>query len=449
MKRSSIRALLLAALLSVPGAVVADSHLSSDPVVEEARALVAAGRFEPALGLLRTLSPDRPDRVEVLFLTGLAAIGAAGSREDEAEREVLLDGAIAVLRDILNDHPELVRVRLELARAFFLKGEDDLARGHFERVLARGPHPVVAANINRFLGAIRARKRWSYRAGFALAPDSNLGSSSESEVIYIYDLPFQRDQDTSARSGVGAIVWGGAEYQHPVGEHLRLRAGADVVQREYAGSDFDRTSVALHAGPRWLIDARTEASVWATASRGWTGTRPNSDALGSRFEFKRRLSRRLTGEIHGWWQEQDYRASDHLDGSSGGLSVGGSWVVSPTVQANGSLGYGREHPQSIQWRNASRWVSAGVSVALPAGFTVGGSGELRFTDYQGQWFPFVRTGGGREDRTRVLRVSLYNRSFTVFGFSPQVVLVNEARTSNAQLYDYRRNRAELRFQRLF
>ena len=56
MKRSSIRALLLAALLSVPGAVVADSHLSSDPAVEEARAQVAADQFEPALGLLRTLT---------------------------------------------------------------------------------------------------------------------------------------------------------------------------------------------------------------------------------------------------------------------------------------------------------------------------------------------------------------------------------------------------------
>ena len=58
-------------------------------------------------------------------------------------------------------------------------------------------------------------------------------------------------------------------------------------------------------------------------------------------------------------------------------------------------------------------------------------------------------GSAREDETRILRLSLLNRAFTVFGFSPQLVLVNEERTSNAQLYDYQRNRAELRFQRLF
>ena len=114
-----------------------------------------------------------------------------------------------------------------------------------------------------------------------------------------------------------------------------------------------------------------------------------------------------------------------------------------------TLGYGRERPQEHVWRNATRWARAGVTVALPEGFTVGGGGELRRTDYRGRWYPFVLDGSAREDRTRILRVSVLNRSLTVFGFSPQLVLVNEARSSNAQLYDYKRNRAELRIQRLF
>ena len=444
-----IRALLLSVLLCVPGAAVADSHLSSDPAVDNARAFVSTGRFEAALEVLGTLDPDHPDRVDILFLTGMAAIGAAEAREDEAEREALLDGAIAVLRDVLIDRPELTRVRLELARAFFLKEEDDLAREHFERVLAGGPHPVVAANINGFLAAIRARKRWTYRAGAALAPDSNLGATSEEDVIYIYDLPFQRDIDTDARSGVGVIVWGGAEYQHPLGERVRLRAGADLVQREYGGSDFDRTAAGLHLGPRVLIDPITEASALATASREWSAGQPTNHTVGARVELRRRLSRQVTAQIHASWQERDYRTSDHLDGPLTAFSLGGSWLVSPTVQIDAGIGYSQERTEAETWRNAARWARAGVSVALPYGFTVGGSGEYRWTDYEGVWFPFVRDGSAREDETRILRLSLLNRAFTVFGFSPQLVLVNEERTSNAQLYDYQRNRAELRFQRLF
>ena len=114
-----------------------------------------------------------------------------------------------------------------------------------------------------------------------------------------------------------------------------------------------------------------------------------------------------------------------------------------------AIGYGRERPEAIPWRNSTRWARVGVSVALPLGFTLGGSGELRLTRYEGSWSPFVRDGSSRKDRTRTLRVSVFNRALTVFGLSPKLVLVNEARSSNAQLYDYRRNRAELRFQRQF
>ena len=44
--------------------------------------------------------------------------------------------------------PGLVRVRLELARAFFLKEEDSPATRHFEQVLAGQPPAAVALNVN-------------------------------------------------------------------------------------------------------------------------------------------------------------------------------------------------------------------------------------------------------------------------------------------------------------
>ena len=55
----------------------------------------------------------------------------------------------------------------------------------------------------------------------------------------------------------------------------------------------------------------------------------------------------------------------------------------------------------------------------------------------------------RADRTRSLRVSVHNRALTILGFSPQISLVNEVRTTNAQLYDYTRTGGELRFVRQF
>ena len=109
----------------------------------------------------------------------------------------------------------------------------------------------------------------------------------------------------------------------------------------------------------------------------------------------------------------------------------------------------REHPKSLVWRNSGPWARLGASFALPLGFTLGGSAELRRTRYEGRWWPYVPDGSSRRDRTTILRVSAFNRAFTVFGFSPRLVLVNEARESDAQLYDYRRTRLEVGFVQQF
>ena len=423
---------------------------SAVAAVAETRTLIEEGRFEEALGILRPLAQGRAVEANVLFLIGLAATGASqqpGLSGDE--REALLDEAIGSLRAMLIDRPDLVRIRLELARAFFLKGENDLARKHFEHVLAGSPPGPVAANVRRFLSEIRARRRWSLRAGFALAPDTNIGGTSAERIIYINDLPFRRDQAELTTSGIGVSVWGGWEYQHPLNERLRLRIGADASRREYAGRRFDQMFVSGHAGPRWLVGANTEASVLASAHRRWSANVPDYDAFGGRIEAGHRFTRRVTASARASWHDRRYRTRMFLDGPAMDASLSGAWVVTPTVRADAALGWGREQPERERWRNASRWLRLGASVILPRGFTVGGSGELRRTDYEGNWFPFTTTGEPREDRTRSLRVSVHNRVFAWKGFSPQLSLVHEVRTTNAQLYDYKRTGGELRFVRLF
>ena len=418
--------------------------------IAEARALIREGRFADALGILRPLARGREADPNVLFLIGMTATGASQQPGvSEADGEALLDEAIASFRAMLVDRPGLVRVRLELARAFFLKGEDDLSRRHFEYVLAGNPPQPVVANVRRFLSQIRARRRWDLHAGFALAPDTNIGGTSDERIIHINGLPFRRDAEDLTTSGIGLSLWTGGEYQYPLGERLRLRAGANVSQREYAGSRFDQTFVSGHVGPRWLVGRNTEASVLANAQRRWSAGAPDHDLLGVRLEAGHRFTRRVTASARTSWHERSYRTRTYLDGPIADVSLGGAWVVTPTVRADAALGWGRERPETERWRHERRWLRAGVSVALPRGFTVGGSGELRWTDYEGDWFPHTTGGEPREDRTRSLRASVHNRALAWKGFSPQVSLVHEVRTTNAQLYDYKRTGGELRFVRLF
>ena len=117
--------------------------------VRDARALMRGGRFEEALRVLRPLARDRAVGADILFFIGLAAADASqepGVSEDA--RDALLDEAIVAFHTMLVAQPRLVRVGLELARAFFLKGEDKLATRHFEQVLADKPPTPVVLNVN-------------------------------------------------------------------------------------------------------------------------------------------------------------------------------------------------------------------------------------------------------------------------------------------------------------
>ena len=464
MVMNAVRCALFAAVavaLTVPAGAVAEeggngsapatAPAAPDPAaaVGEARALLEAGRFAEALDLLRPLAQGPEVAADVAFFIGLAA--TEGSRMPglaDAGREALLDEAIAAFRFMLVNRPDLVRVRLELARAFFLKGEDDLSREQFERVLAGDPPDPVVANVRSFLAEIRARRRWTLHGGFAVAPDTNIGATSEERIIYISGLPFERDAEELSTSGVGLSAWLSGEYQYPWGERRRLRAGADASRREYAGSRFDQTYVSVHGGPRWLVGANAEASVLASAQRRWFGGAPLYDALGARVEAGRRVSRRVTANAWASVHDRSYRTQTYLDGPVADLTLGGMWIVSATIRADAALGWGQERPESERWRHQRKWLRLGASVALPLGFTVGGSGEVRWTDYEGNWFPHT-AGEAREDRTRSLRLSVYNRAFAWQGFSPRLSLVHEVRDTNAQLYDYRRTGGELSMVRVF
>ena len=438
-----------------PGVSAEDVPVTGDVEVDDARALMNAGRFMEALEILALLIQGEVVDGNTLFLYGLAALEASQLQEmAEETREALLAEAIAVFRDILVNRPELVRVRLELARAFFFRGQDGLARRHFRQALAGGVPPPVAANIGRFFNIMRARKRWTGYFGAAIAPDSNLNAASDTETIYIDvfggRLPFERQGDFGARSGLGLSIWGGGEYQQPLSERLRLRVGADAVQREYSGGDFDQYLLAAHAGPRWLAGPRSEISLLGVAHRQWLGSRPYVDETGVRLELDRRLAAR-------WWargtvsaRERDHHQFDALDGPLTDFTLSLAWTAAPVLRINWTLGYERDHATSVHYRNLSRWVRVGTSLALPLGFTLGTSAEMRRTHYEGSGAVHqVLDGRQRLDRTRTFSISILNRGFTLLRFSPQLALIHEARVTNAQALDYDRNRAELRFVRQF
>ena len=137
----------IAALIGLTAA----APLSAQPITFEAigtaKALIAKGRTDEARALLQNLSARYRASNDIDFLLGLLAVEA---RDYPA--------AIDRFRAILVRSPGAVRVRLELARAFYLKGDHANAYRQFQFARAGNPPPGVVANIDRFLGQIRQQK---------------------------------------------------------------------------------------------------------------------------------------------------------------------------------------------------------------------------------------------------------------------------------------------------
>ena len=423
----------------------------------DVQALVDAGRFEDAIVALRPLLAQPPVDANVLFLYGVASLEAAqrpGRAADQ--RDILLNEAIAAFRAMLVSAPGLVRVRLELARAFFLKGRDGLARRHFEAVLAGGVPPPVAANIYGFLARMQARKRWTGYFGAAIAPDSNLNAASESEIIYIDTafgrLPFTRQGDFGAESGFGVSVWGGGEFRQrqPGHERLSLRLGADTTLREYPGGDFDQFFLAAYAGPLWRLGPRTELSLLPTAQRQWLGSQAYADEFGARLELDHQLTPGIWSRGTAAYRQRDHLARDFLDGPVVDFTAAFAWTPAPVLRVHLTVGYTRDHAALQHWRTLNRWVRVGTSLALPLGFTLGTTIQAQRVHYEGSGVPHLTLDRRpRFDRVRSFSISILNRAVTLFGFSPQLALIHDVRLTNAQAQDFDRNRAELRFVRQF
>ena len=365
--------------------------------------------------LLASVAWSAEPDIGARFRAGMEALGAARATTDREVRDEKLDEAISVFRAILVAEPGLVRVRLELAHAFFLKEEDTLARRHFEQVLAGDVPPAVAANIQSFLNVMRVRRRWTAQFGMAAAPDSNLNAASGERTIFLDTpfgrLPFTRQGDVTPKSGLGVSVWGGGEYQYPLSQTLRLRSGANASIREYKGGTFDRQSVSAHLGPRRLIDARTEASLLATVDRQWTAGAPETDRFGLRLEAEHRLTPRLAmfGRVSA--ARRNCRDCDWLDGPVGDISLGAGWAMLPILRVGGNAGWNWSRTNSEHWRNQGPQASLGATLALPAGFTVGLRASLQRTDYQGSGFAHNTIDRNpREDETQTLSASVHNRA---------------------------------------
>jgi hypothetical protein len=270
--------------------------------------------------------------IEAQFQEGLQALEAGDT-----------ETAIRRFTGILARNPRLHRVRLELARAYFVAEDWADARREFFAVLSADVPEAVKQTIIGFLQLIDLRRGWSWDldAGLRSGPESGRSYSSDTVILDVggQELPFTVDRPSGP--DVGAFVSGGVEFRERLlalddgllgGAALSGIARLDGAADVYDDQDFNEL---LYGGGLALQLAWRQTTLQVGPDALWRrfGGDPRDNRWGVAASVEHRLPEGLAlfGRL-GWSRVAD----DIVDARDGDLWTG-RLAVSRSIGGRSSL----------------------------------------------------------------------------------------------------------------
>jgi hypothetical protein len=239
----------VALVLATVGLVAAHAALAAP--ADEVKALLEQRKPAEAYALGKS-NPGEIGNPAFDFYFGIAAIDSGHAGE----------GVLALERYVIN-FPDNLEGRLELARGYYVLGEDARAKEEFNGVLASKPPPSVVANIERFLNAITARES-SYRTtsgvyaeiGYGHDTNTNGGVGSSGIRVPVFGNVQVAQNGVKAPSDFTYLALGG-EISHPLAPGLLVFGNARLdgkLNSNDLASQFDQKNVAVNGGLTYIQD---------------------------------------------------------------------------------------------------------------------------------------------------------------------------------------------------
>lgn len=414
-------------------AMLVVSTLAVAAPADEIKALLDKGDASGAYALAKQ-HPDQLGNPAFDFFFGVAAIDSGRAGE----------GVLALERYVIN-FPGNQQARLELARGYFVLGENQRAREEFSGVLQANPPPDVVANIDRYLDAIRSRES-AYRttAGayveFGIGHDSNINGGVSNASISLPNLGLV----TLAPSGVRidrsyAQLSAGANVVIPVSPGLAVFGSVSGDYKLHdANREFDQGNVGANGGLSYLLEKNL-----------FRGTLSHGSLEVDYRRFRDVTS--ATGEwIHQYDELQAFGASlqvaalDYAGGNdvrdSRLYGIGGSYRRAligpwrPLLTLNGSYSIEDNRRNRDDLGRDIYALRAGISASPAPRWSIGGGLGAQFSRYEAQDALFSTT---RSDRYLSVDTAVgyaITRNLSLRG----ELLLSENR-SNIDLYRYRRD----------
>ena len=396
--------------------------------------LIANNRLDDAKRLLERVLARDPDDSEGLFLEATIAV----EQKD-------YDAAISLYRRILVREPNAERVRLDLARAFFLKRDYDNAERQFRFARAGDIDDTVKANVDHFLSEINRLREWTFNFALALAPDTNQNAATSANQVNIFGLPFALDKAARKQSGVGLAGYIAGEWSPLLADNVKARIGANLYRVDYSGGAFDDMTVAAYGGPQFLF-ANWDFSVLASGFQRWYANKNYMRGVGGKLVADYGITSNwlLGASVGGQAITNNFVHEE--GGPLWSIQTQLTYVLSPSSLFQLQLGLNRQEAHVAPYSYSAVWFGGGYQQDIPYGFSLGFQPSYFITHYDDALAAF---GKARSDHALALAFTVLNRRLDYHGFTPRFSYIFTKQNSNIPLYSFTRHQFQIGVTSLF
>ncbi len=295
--------------------VCAAGH-ADESALSQARILHQTGKAQQAYQLLQSNADKYAGTVEYDYLLGQAAIDAGHPLE-----------AVFALERVLDQSPDFAPARAELARAYFLIGENEAARLEFRQAQEAEMPAKSKELIARYLSTIDERilggiSDSSFYISVGLGHDSNVNSAtSTSQIVVPTGILILPAPETDSSVG---LLQGGGRFSHALKQNLNLYGSGNVrLYEAFDESDFSTQIIDGVVGLHFLqgLNQYRVSLVGQVFSLDGSA---NRNLLGLSGQWQRTIDAANQFTLFGQYASLRFPDAGRLDVNQ--LSVGATWL---------------------------------------------------------------------------------------------------------------------------
>ncbi len=370
-----------------------------------------------------------PEQTQRVFLQALKLIETGEPRK-----------AVFLLRQILARDPDLPRVRLELARAYFVMQSWSESRAEFVSVLSGDIPLPVKHNILRFINAIDARRGfdWSAAIGVSLSPEAGRNYKTDTVILDFFGtkLPFKVEREEN--DVIGLTFDGSAEVRRKLLDSSEgpsvvgfVSASADVFEAE--GTDHDDYIFGASTGFRYIWP-QTTAFVAANGSVRYRSGEVYEDRMGISSAIEYRSETGFAPFLSIAYTDVNVHETEAQDGGLYSLRTG----FSKSVSGNANVGVSVTFQHFDAQESFESYEAVGMSLFgradLGLGFVATARADLAYRRYKSKIPLFLNKR--REKQFGVDLEFVKNDVFLFDLFSPFVQLGYAYNDSSINIFTY-------------